>query len=88
MTQTFVVEVDPKLEQRLENIEQKLDLLLGKQDGRNPEDDAYYTAPEFLLKFRCGRSKLKQLVDAGAVERNGKFGRNPRYRWLRREEMP
>ncbi|MDR2175582.1 MAG: hypothetical protein LBO82_06560 [Synergistaceae bacterium] len=47
-------------------------------------NDVYYTGPEFLNTFRCGRGKLKQLVAAGAVERDDSFGKNPRYRWIKR----
>jgi hypothetical protein len=82
MERRIVLESDPRTEKRLENIERMLERLLDAREEKKPDGDIYYTGPEFLLKFRCGRDKLKQLVTAGAVERNDSFGRNPRYRWV------
>jgi hypothetical protein len=89
MAQTLVLKEDPEVLERLERIER---LVVRLAEGRSEkraeaEDrgDVYYTGPEFLLKHRCGRDKLKQLVAAGAVERDDSFGKNPRYRWIRKE---
>ena len=86
MEQTIVLKLDPQDRKLWENIERMVGQLLDKQEEKKPEnDDVYYTGPEILRFYKCGREKLKQMVAAGEVERDNSFGKNPRYRRLRKE---
>ena len=84
----------PEMDQIIKNQEkmmQKLDKLM-EAPVSTPKYDKYdgeklMTGPEVLHYLKCGRKKLKELIDQGKIERIDAFGTRPRYKIVMVNEL-
>ena len=76
----------PELEQILSNQErmmQMLKKLLEAPTQVKYDEDKLMSGPEILNYLRCGRAKLKKLVEQGVVQKTNAFGARPLYKIMR-----
>ena len=78
----------PELEQILKNQERIIQMLSKLADAPTNtryDEDQLLTGPEVLQYLRCGRKKLKELVEQGKIQRINAFGARPRYRIVKHD---
>ena len=78
----------PEMEQILKN-QEKMMLMLSKL-AEAPmsvkcDENQLMTGPEILNYLRCGRKKLKELVEQGKIQKINAFGARPRYRIVKHD---
>ena len=70
--QSLTVDITPKLEERLFNMEQLLMELV--KDKRSAREDEVFSMAQMMSKFHIGKSTVEKWVDEGRVLRIGHKG--------------